>query len=231
MEAKQIGIIFDRDNTLIRSGKMKMLKLTCKLWLIARLNPLSLITYWEKISDNPAYPWPKTPQEEPVFWEYFWNDIGKQYNLTQKQIYRLCSELGPFYHEQYIPYPDTLECLQKLKQLGLNMAVLTNFRLPSINLTLEYSGIDPKFFDVLVSSSEISVRKPHPKAFLETANRLKLMPEHCYVIDDTVEHIKSAAALGFKVVLIDRKKKYKSNEFPVVHSLDEFVKLIGSQIY
>ena len=52
-------------------------------------------------------------------------------------------------------------------------------------------------FDAFYLSHEIGLRKPNPEIFEFVLEQHDLRPEECLFIDDTAEHVESAASLGF----------------------------------
>lgn len=55
------------------------------------------------------------------------------------------------------------------------------------------------FFETIVDSSVVGVRKPDPRIFTIVCERLKLLPSDCLYIEDSVEHADAARSLGFHV--------------------------------
>jgi HAD superfamily hydrolase (TIGR01509 family) len=55
-----------------------------------------------------------------------------------------------------------------------------------------------KRFDRFLSSFELGARKPEPEAFLAAAREMGVRPEECILVDDTMENIEAARAVGFK---------------------------------
>ncbi len=67
--------------------------------------------------------------------------------------------------------------------------------------TLEIIGMD-KYFDVLVSSDDVTHPKPHPETFLKCAELLGVSPEFCQVFEDGMPGIEAAKAGGMMYTLI-----------------------------
>lgn len=57
-----------------------------------------------------------------------------------------------------------------------------------------------KFFEVVITSDDISKPKPDPEPYLVTAERLELSPASCLVIEDSFNGVRSAANAGCIVV-------------------------------
>jgi len=86
------------------------------------------------------------------------------------------------------------------------LAVLTNFELPSVDLTLQHAGIDPAQFDALISSSSIGFYKPDPRAYLAAVEALGLQCGECAFVDDLPENVAAARELGMTAWLLDRER-------------------------
>ena len=56
------------------------------------------------------------------------------------------------------------------------------------------------FFEVVITSDDISKPKPDPEPYLVTTEKLNLVPEECMVIEDSFNGVKSAAGAGCTVV-------------------------------
>jgi putative hydrolase of the HAD superfamily len=84
----------------------------------------------------------------------------------------------------------------KARAAGIKTAVLSN--------SIGRSPCDPyaafnlyETFDAVVFSHEIGVRKPDPRIFSVTLDRLGLNAAECVFVDDTEENLEAAVALGF----------------------------------
>lgn len=101
-------------------------------------------------------------------------------------------------------FPDTLPALEKLKQHGFELGILSNFdqRLTGILQTLG----PHQHFQHIVISSEIGATKPHPDAFLAAAARAGRNPADCILIgDDPIRDQRGAMTAGFQAAhLVNR---------------------------
>jgi FMN phosphatase YigB (HAD superfamily) len=165
-------------------------------------------------------PWPRTIDQEPAFWRAFWGRLADQYQLpagTSAALY----EIGGFYHTCFTVFPDTLACLAALRARGVRLAILTNFELPSIHLTLQSVGIDPSWFSVLLSSATTGFPKPDARAFLAAAAALDLPPNACAFVDDLAPNVEAAQALGMHSWLLDRTGAAPASALPQIGALHE----------
>jgi beta-phosphoglucomutase family hydrolase len=67
--------------------------------------------------------------------------------------------------------------------------------------SLEILELD-HFFDILVSSEDVSHPKPHPETFLKCVERLGVAPEVCQVFEDGDPGVKAAKAAGMMYTLV-----------------------------
>ncbi len=65
--------------------------------------------------------------------------------------------------------------------------------------TLEIIGL-AEFFEVMVTSEDVSHFKPHPETFLKCAAMLGVKPEDCEVFEDGILGIQAAKTAGMMVV-------------------------------
>lgn len=67
------------------------------------------------------------------------------------------------------------------------------------NITKHWGSLEP-YFDEIVFSAEIKMRKPEPEIFNYLLQRLDARPEEAIFVDDYSENIKAAQALGLRAV-------------------------------
>ena len=67
---------------------------------------------------------------------------------------------------------------------------------------LKKIGLPPDYFDAIVVGEDVSLKKPVPDIFLLAANRLKLEPEECLVIEDAVSGVAVAKAAGSRCLAL-----------------------------
>ena len=194
------AVIFDRDNTLMHFDTAAGIAIEARIAAAApTLPPGAVGEHWLAWPG----PWPREIDHEPAFWQMFWGRLAAQHQLPADTVAAL-HEIGGFYHTCFTAFPDTLACLTALRTRGVRLAILTNFELPSIHLTLQNAGIDPSWFAVLLSSATTGFPKPDPRAYLAAAAALDLPPSACAFVDDLVINVEAAQAVGMQGWLLDR---------------------------
>jgi len=93
------------------------------------------------------------------------------------------------------PMPGVPGALHALRQAGYRLALASSSSLEIIAITLETIGVQT-LFEQIVSSVEVGRGKPSPDVFVETARRLGVPPEACFVIEDSHNGVLAARAAG-----------------------------------
>ena len=97
--------------------------------------------------------------------------------------------------EKIHPMPGLVESLDYLKNKDYCLAVASSTAMQNIKLVINRLQIG-RYFNQLVSGEEVENGKPSPDIFLETAQRMKIKPHNCVVIEDSHNGVKAAKAAG-----------------------------------
>ena len=99
--------------------------------------------------------------------------------------------------------PDTLPVLQTLKPKK-TLALISNFdHPPYIYSLLSELGL-AGFFDTVIISGEVGVKKPDPRIFALALEQTKLRPNEVVYVGDTLDDVQGARAAGLCPILIQR---------------------------
>jgi putative hydrolase of the HAD superfamily len=96
------------------------------------------------------------------------------------------------------PRPAMLEAIGRIRSRGLRAAALTN------NWITEDGGAGAlrAHFDLFVESAVEGVRKPDPRIFTLTCERLGIVPAEAIFLDDIGSNLKSARSLGMTTIKV-----------------------------
>jgi HAD superfamily hydrolase (TIGR01509 family) len=221
------AVVFDRDNTLLRFDPALQALIEAQVAAIApTLTPARMYAAW---LEWPG-PWPRHPADEPAFWGEFWAWTSARHGIAPECLPSLRA-IGGFYHTCFSAFPDALPCLHALRDAGLELAVLTNFELPSVGLALEYAGISPALFRALLAGVSIGASKPDAAAYRAAGAALGLPLAACAFVDDSSSNVAAARALGMHAFLIDRARAASDLSEHVLCSLSDLPEaLIGAQM-
>ncbi len=105
--------------------------------------------------------------------------------------------------------PDMEQLLAKLKRDGFklyitsNMDALHSAQMPEVPIT--------RYFDGMIFSGEIGVRKPAEAFFKAALGRFGLSPDQCLFIDDLAENVAGAAECGIEGLVFKGNVKEAEN--------------------
>jgi putative hydrolase of the HAD superfamily len=121
--------------------------------------------------------------------------------LSAEQVRALWDDL-------YVPHPhferrlfvDTLQTLERLRQKGVRLGVVTNRPWTSSVFLPDLSAVGlADYFDVVVSSADVGLRKPHPFIFETALRALDGQPETALMVGDSLANdVGGAEACGMR---------------------------------
>jgi len=105
------------------------------------------------------------------------------------------------------------------------LCIASASRIESVKLAVNKFKLKSKF-EKLISDTEMTKGKPHPDIFLKTAEIMKVNPDECLVIEDSIAGLKAAKAAGMICIICpDKFSDVKPAEFKgadkIVKNLDE----------
>jgi putative hydrolase of the HAD superfamily len=92
--------------------------------------------------------------------------------------------------------------VRELRASGLRLAILTN-NVREFAGTWKTTFPVSELFDVVVDSSEVGIRKPDPRVYGLTCERLGVDPEAAVFLDDLPVNVAAARAVGMEAVHVD----------------------------
>jgi len=138
--------------------------------------------------------------QEDYFWQTFGmhnHEIVSGLNLgfnddeiqtvikTKEEIFRQIISQG------IEPLPGAVDLIIALKKRRISMAIASSAPLENIICILNTLGIR-QFFRALVGEEDVSRGKPDPEVFLKAAEKVRVKPEKCIVIEDAVAGVSAA---------------------------------------
>ena len=144
--------------------------------------------------------------------KHWWKDIVKRVFLDVGMVDNFDEFFDRVYDkfrdsQGWILFPETLEVLEELRQLGLKLGIISNFD-TRIYSVLDSLGIR-QFFESVTTSSETGYSKPQREIF-DCAARALSGPSHEILLvgDSPQDDVEAAIRAGLSAVLIDRRNQY-----------------------
>jgi len=126
-------------------------------------------------------------------------------NGVREDAAKLVEERGRIYarmlkKRMIKPINGFMRFFQKVKRMGLPIAVVSGGHRTHIKTTLRKLGIGRGF--AIVSIEDVRNRKPHPEGFLLAAQRLGARPGECIAFEDSIAGVEAARSAGMIVVAL-----------------------------
>lgn len=130
----------------------------------------------------------------------------------------------------HYPLKDGIEdLLIFLKDHGYKTGLASSTEEPVVRMHLENSGLNV-YFDCIICGNMVIHSKPNPEIFLVACDKLGVLPEESYIIEDSYNGIRAAARAGaFSIMVPDLKEpteEMKSLANLIVKDLYEVKKYI-----
>ncbi len=103
--------------------------------------------------------------------------------------------------EKCFPIAQHLILFDLLRNKGYKIGVYTNSIRQTAEAMLEYAGLLNKI-DVLITNQDVVAPKPNPEGYLLACNRLQVLPQNTYVVEDGEYGILAAESAGCKVIRV-----------------------------
>ncbi len=115
-------------------------------------------------------------------------------------------------------FPDAVPTLAALRDAGYRLGIISNWswNLPDLCDGLGITG----YFDHIVTSARVGASKPHRAIFDYALHWFGARPEECVQIgDNAVADVAGARSVGMHGILIDRRGRAHTADYPVVRAL------------
>lgn len=162
------------------------------------------------------------PYNVAQFQEWFGEDVD--YHAIRQERMNLMKNMLT----NEIPVkPQVPQTLEKLRQMGYSMTVVTATGQEQAVSNLKLAGLLP-FFDRVISASMVKRGKPAPDVYLHACEVLEVQPENCYAVEDSPNGVMSAHAAGCRTIMIpDLTQPDAELSRLLYRKLDSFEELIN----
>ena len=146
--------------------------------------------------ENSSYTQSMTTKEVTAFWyqKFPWKEtpLSEVEEMVVRRVMELillkdCATLG------------ISAFIKNLKERNFKIGLATNAPEKIIPVVLKKTGTE-SLFDSVSSADYEEKGKPHPAIYLNTAKKLKVMPEECAVIEDSETGMEAAKKAGMSVI-------------------------------
>lgn len=136
--------------------------------------------------------------------EHMWSSFKKKFQLEPAVEDMITSKKERFMDQIHtIPLVEGFEDVVKLfHDEGYLLALASSNNRSSVDQIIKQFDLE-QYLEVSMSGEDIVNGKPAPDIFLKTAEKLKVEPEDCLVIEDAKNGVTAAKAAGMKCIGLD----------------------------
>ena len=156
------------------------------------------------------------------FWLHFFLEVlvSLQIELDTEKLAKFIASHWWDYSKVSL-YPDAQEMLQRLREEGLKIGLVTNGLQSDTDRILPKVGLQG-FFDVVVMVNTLRKMKPDAEVFRYALEKLQAKaPEAIFVGDEIETDYKGAQGCGLRAFLIDRDGKFQDKGVNRISSLKD----------
>lgn len=121
--------------------------------------------------------------------------------LSKLLVEQFRSWYSDHHNKKTSAFPGMIGLLKFLKNLNLNLAIVTNNSRASLEMGLKHLGIEDLFHFTL-SRDEVRATKPDPDGLYEVLKKFDIQPHEAIFIGDTDNDILAAKAAGIKSTMV-----------------------------
>src|SRR3989442_9206937 len=117
--------------------------------------------------------------------------------------------------ENAVVFPDSKPLLEKLSKRRIKLGIISNVSSHDVAVEILRKVGLLEYFDKVVTSAFVGIRKPDPGIFLYALMQFRLQPQETVIVGDSERHdVWGGAITGMKTVLVSKR--------PVAESLADY---------
>lgn len=133
-------------------------------------------------------------------------DILLKENKLEKNLEELVEKRSNNFIEyieknQIEEVPGIEKFVEKLHSMKMKKAIASGSRRRVIETITKRMGLI-NYFDTIIGAEDTQKKKPHPEPFLLAAERIKIKPENCLVLEDSPNGFQAAKSAGIPCVCV-----------------------------
>ncbi|MGY0693557.1 pyrophosphatase PpaX [Virgibacillus sp. FSP13] len=133
------------------------------------------------------------------------------------------------HHDEYVTaFPYVIETLERLKEQGIQLGVVTTKMWHTVEKGLKLTSMD-HFFDTVITLDDVTHAKPHPEPIIKAMHELDAKVESTLMVGDNSHDIEAGQNAGVQTagVAWSLKGKEMLERYHPTYILDDFRDLLS----
>ncbi len=126
-------------------------------------------------------------------------------------------------------YRGVKNVLKKLRERSVPIALASSMTRKSLYSSFRAMGIG-EYFDVIVTADDVLEGKPNPEMLLRAAEKLRVKPENCLVVGDSLFDVLAAERANMPIVVVANNpyqiRKIREMDVKIVEDITEILGLL-----
>jgi mannitol-1-/sugar-/sorbitol-6-/2-deoxyglucose-6-phosphatase len=136
-------------------------------------------------------------------------------NLSKLEVEKLIvSKVIELIHLKGQPLPGVAQAIAFIKNQNVKIALASSSASQIIQAALQKLNLTEVFVEIYSAESEM-LGKPHPGVYLTTAQKLKIPPQSCLALEDSLNGVLAAKAAHMKCIAIPEVIQQKNPQFAI----------------
>lgn len=136
-------------------------------------------------------------------------------NLSKLEVEKLIvSKVIELIHLKGQPLPGVAQAIAFVKNQNVKIALASSSASQIIQAALQKLNLTEVFVEIYSAESEV-LGKPHPGVYLTTAQKLKIPPQSCLALEDSLNGVLAAKAAHMKCIAIPEAIQQQNPEFAI----------------
>jgi len=100
------------------------------------------------------------------------------------------------------PLPGAYDFVDSCRKRGFKIAIATSADTVKMEANLREIGMPATSFHATITGLEVENKKPFPDIYIKAAEKIRLKPEECLVVEDAVSGIEAAKSAGCRSLAV-----------------------------
>jgi mannitol-1-/sugar-/sorbitol-6-/2-deoxyglucose-6-phosphatase len=136
-------------------------------------------------------------------------------NLSKLEVEKLIvSKVIELIHLKGQPLPGVAQAIAFVKNQNVKIALASSSASQIIQAALQKLNLTEVFVEIYSAEFEV-LGKPHPGVYLTTAQKLKIPPQSCLALEDSINGVLAAKAAQMKCIAIPEAIQQQNPQFAI----------------